>query len=306
MNNYRSVTFKVTTLFTISILGLLLFAQNLLAGEKKLYEKSFHVSSGEKLTVETPTGDVIIDSWNESEVSILVYGNDNAEEKLDFSFDKISGGVKVKAEKNNEWSSWGNSIKLTYKIKVPSNFDTDIRTSGGDIKLSDTNGDLILKTSGGDIVVKNSSGNLVAKTSGGDIKINTFNGNSELKTSGGDISTKALSGSVEASTSGGDIKMEINSGEIAAYTSGGDIKVNYSGENKGIKLSTSGGDVSVKLPDNFKADATLKTSGGNAKCKFKPVSVEKITRSKFVGKLNNGGLELYCSTSGGDVTVSNK
>jgi len=306
MKNNQSFTFKVTTLLTISILGLLLFAQSLLAKENKLYEKSFPVKTSEKLTVETPTGDVRIESWDQNEVSILVYGNSNAEEKLDFSFEKISSGVKVKAEKNSEWSSWGNSIKLTYKIKVPSNFDADIRTSGGDIKLSNTQGELMLKTSGGDITVRNSGGDLVAKTSGGDVKIDSFVGNSELQTSGGDVSVKSISGSVDASTSGGDISLNVNSGETVAHTSGGDIEVNYSGENKGINLSTSGGSISVKLPDNFNADATLKTSGGSAKCNYSPVNVEKITRSKFVGKLNNGGPELYCSTSGGNVTVSNK
>ena len=306
MNNYQSVTYKVTILFTISILGLLLFSQSLLAKEKKLYEKNFPVDSGETLILESQTGDVIIESWNQNEVSILVYGNSNAEEKLDFTFDKISSGVKIKAEKNSEWSSWNNSISLTYKIKIPTTFNTEIETAGGDIKLSNTKGDLVLKTSGGDITVNNSSGDLVAKTSGGDVKIKSFNGNTELKTSGGDISAKALSGSVNASTSGGDIKLDVSSGEIVAKTSGGDIRVNYTGENKGINLLTSGGDVSVKLPDNFQADATLKTSGGDAECNFSPVSAEKITKSKFIGKLNKGGLELYCSTSGGDVTVSNK
>ena len=94
--------------------------------------------------------------------------------------------------------------------------------------------------------------------------------------------------------------------KINAETSGGDINLEYEGENKGIDLSTSGGDIDINLPKDFKASMELSTSGGDVSCSLNMSNVKKSSGSRLIGDLNGGGEKLYAHTSGGDITVTGK
>ena len=130
--------------------------------------------------------------------------------------------------------------------------------------------------------------------------------NMKIHTSGGDIVCKEFSGKLEASTSGGDVVLVGSDCSIIAQTSGGDIKLNYSGENMGIDLSTSGGDILIELPENFDADMKISSSGGDVTCNMTLNNATRVSEHKIVAKLNNGGKELIAHTSGGDIDVRKK
>lgn len=237
--------------------------------KKVIYEKTFKISSGKKLFVDTDTGDISITPWDKSEVFVKVIGNENAAEKFDYEFNANSEEVKIIAEKKEGWS-WYSNINLKFEIKVPNNFNIDANTAGGDIRVGGVKGEISLKTSGGDIQGDRIAGNFSAKTSGGDIKI--FSGDAK----------------------------------IYAVTSGGDIDLEYTGENKGIELKTSGGDIDINVPANFDARAELRTSGGDVECNLKLNDVKKMSKTKIEADINKGGKPLIASTSGGDVRVSKK
>ena len=139
------------------------------------------------------------------------------------------------------------------------------KTSGGDIEAIQINGELEVKTSGGEIVLEyiTSSKLIDANTSGGDIEVQNIDGNLYLKTSGGDICAQAIKGNLEAKTSGGDIEICESQGNIEVATSGGDIEVcDAQGY---IEAETSGGDIEVSLEKYIpKKDQhiSLKSSGG--------------------------------------------
>jgi len=294
--------------YLVLLLSLFIFSTNFYAkGLDLLKEKSFSVKSGQLLTVKTDLGDVIVKTWGNDEVLVKIYGDSDAKNKMEFSFDQVEDGVNVIGEKEgSNIFSWLSDIDLKYEIKVPTNFDLIIKTSGGDIVTKQISGDFQLNTSGGDVYVKNTTGNLNAGTSGGDITLADFSGDADLGTSGGDIEVDAENGKVFANTSGGDIIMRASDGEIQAKTSGGDISLNYSGANFGVFLKTSGGDIDVKLPMNFNADVDVRTSGGDLTNNFSENKMTKISKSKLQGKFNDGGNELICKTSGGDISIYEK
>jgi DUF4097 and DUF4098 domain-containing protein YvlB len=268
---------------------------------KVLLEKSFQVNAGEKLEVRVVSADVIVTTWAKNEVLVKITGDEDALEKVDMMADKFSGGVKVEIEKKNFLSSLSN-LDLKVEITAPASFNADVKTSGGDIKVKDMNGSFALKTSGGNIGLANSSGSVDAGTSGGDVKLLRFKGSANLGTSGGNIEVKEAEGSIEAGTSGGDVYIDSKNGAIVAGTSGGSIKVKYQGDNLGIDCNTSGGDISVHVPESFKADVVLKTSGGSVGCEL-PAADVKSNQSSFTGKINGGGTALVCKTSGGSISV---
>jgi Toastrack DUF4097 len=294
--------------FLLSILVLIFISTIVSAKDLELIkEKSFNVQPGQLLSVKTDVGDIIIKTWNNNEVLVKIYGDRSAKAKMEFSFDQTENSIVVIGEKEGgNLFSWFSRIDLKYEIKVPKSFDLDLKTSGGDLVAKNIKGEFSLKTSGGDIYFKNANGNLNAATSGGDITLGDFNGNSDVSTSGGDIEINSENGNVYAATSGGDIFLNSSNGEVKAKTSGGDIKLNYFGENSGISLITSGGDIDVKLPYDLNADVDIKSSGGDLTSNFSKNKMSKISKSKLVGKFNNGGNQLVCKTSGGDITVYEK
>lgn len=234
-----------------------------------LEHKNFRTEFGKQLKVSAESGNVEITPWHNNEVMVKIYGNENAKEKMEFIFDSDNNSITIKGERKNKWGFFSN-IKLKYEIKVPEKFNLNISTSGGDIKVGGINGEINLNTSGGDIWADRITGNLKANTSGGDIKIYS------------------------------------NDASIDARTSGGDITLEYFGENKGIELRTSGGDIEIKLPSEFNANVELATSGGDVDCDFKLNRVEKFSRTKIIGEINNGGQKLIAKTSGGDIEVKRR
>lgn len=271
-----------------------------------LFEKSFKANSGDNLTVSIISGDIIVKSWDKEEVGIVVTGKESVKEYLDFFFEETSGGIKVWTEKKSDWNSWLSSPNFKFEVMVPAEYGADLKTSGGDVSVKSLNGKLKISTSGGDILISSSVGALVAKTSGGDIKSKNFTGDSELKTSGGDIEVLSNNGNTKAKTSGGDIMMIVSNGEVIGATSGGDIQVEYSGNNVGIELTTSGGDIGLKLPEDISANLTLITTGGDIENSLTNVKVKEVSRSKFIGKINSGGIDVICKTTGGDIVLKKK
>jgi Putative adhesin len=235
-----------------------------------IQEKTFKISPGKNLLVDITSGDVKVTHWDKAEVSVKILGNENAMEKMDFTLEGNENQIKVIGEKKSSISSWFSSTNVNVEIKVPTQFNLDINTAGGDIKCGGIKGKAELNTSGGDIWADKFSGNLISSTSGGDIFLFCFDA------------------SIEAETSGGDIKLE------------------YAGENRGINLSTSGGDIDIKLPKDYSTSIELSTSGGDVSCSLNMSNVKKSSGSRLIADLNGGGEKLLAQTSGGDITVTEK
>ena len=273
---------------------------------KVIHDKSFSISPGNDLKLETSSGDIIISSWDKSEVHIKILGNDKAKEKVEFNFNESSSMIEVEAKYSWSLFMMVKGIKLRFEVQVPKEFNIEIYTSGGDIKLSSIKGSVTLKTSGGDINLSELNGNIEVSTAGGDIAFNNTYGNLNFSTSGGDIDGNKFSGKMDISTSGGDISLLGSDAIIEASTSGGDITLDYNGQNQGIELSTSGGNILAKLPNDFNASANISTTGGDIKTDFTGNNAVKISSTKFEADINNGGNSLILKTSGGDIVVKKK
>lgn len=165
-------------------------------------EKSFNISPGKDLIVDISSGDVMVTYWDKTEVYLKILGNENAMEKMEFTLDGNEDMVRVGGEKKSSVTSWFSNIDVEIEIKVPAEF------------------------------------NVSAKTSDGDIKYRGISGDAKLNTSGGNVWGDKFKGSLNISTSGEDIFLFGSDAKIFAETSGGNIKLDYSGENKGIDLST--------------------------------------------------------------------
>lgn len=304
MSNYQLVSKKA-----LLLLGTLAFLSTFVYGDdlRVLKEKTFQMKDFQNLSVEVSGANVKIQNWDKQEVYVKISGNEKAISKLKYDVFQEGDYVRVVIKKKDSFWNWfGSNIRVRVEAFVPSKFNARVETSGGDINVSGITGGFRFDTSGGDINLKYLNGKVNAETSGGNIQLLGHKGNMFLSTSGGNITCKNVVGDVKAETSGGDIDIDQNDGKLFAETSGGDISILYNGENKGIDASTSGGDITAKIPANFKAKVHLETSGGSVKSNFDNAKTFKVKRSEFDAEYNGGGPLVKLETSGGDITVHQK
>ncbi len=269
-------------------------------------ERSFKISPGKNLYLKTDAGSVNIVTWDKSEVYVKILGNDKAKDKMTFDFDNNDNEVKIIGKKKHS-GFFGlfsfSGVNIRYEISVPKSFNLDLNTAGGNISVSDLQGENKLNTSGGNIRLSDIKGNIHASTSGGNIGLNNTTGVTDVSTSGGNIDAQSFNGDFKGITSGGSINLKGSNSRIIAETSGGSVYAEYTGENKGIKLETSGGEVTLKVPKDISADVNLSTSGGSVSCDLTMSDIHKSSHSSLRGKVNGGGNEIRLESSGGDVSL---
>lgn len=301
---------------------------------ERTINKSYRVSPGGWLRIDSDLGTIQINSGagDEVEITVLEIMDTSSEKEADrilkdLQLDLVQEGSEVRVNARYDRSSflgWGNRrLKLRFTATVPARFNVDLRTAGGSITVGALDGEVIAKTAGGSLNFGKITGPLKAKTSGGSIKVEECRGDVDLATSGGSISVGSSDGHVAARTSGGSIKVGSAAGMVQLATSGGSISVDEirgaieaatsgGGVSAGItgqpqapcRLSTSGGSVQVRLSPEVKLDINASTSGGRVHTDFDILVRGNLTGSSLQGKLNGGGPELYLRTSGGNITIA--
>jgi hypothetical protein len=272
------------------------------------YEKQFAVKDGGEIVVDADAGTIKIDSWEKSEVSVVVEvdGSDSRAEKYNVEFKQEGNTIYVTGKvKDRSFFKWhvGN-LEARYTINVPKKFNTTVKTSGGDIESKNLIGKADYTTSGGNIEVEKLEGETIASTSGGNVNVRDIIGNVEAETSGGNVICENIKGNVDGSTSGGDVEANFIDGRVKAGTSGGNVTIKVNGDNKGINAETSGGDIDIFVKEGIGADIDAETTGGSVDCDL-PVTVRgKVRDSELHGKLNGGGNSIRASTSGGSIRIT--
>ncbi|HKU15408.1 MAG TPA: DUF4097 family beta strand repeat-containing protein [Steroidobacteraceae bacterium] len=310
--------------------------------EEKRLDRTFTVAPGGRLTIDADSSDLRVEgtAGNQVVVHILMKGSERWLERVTLSAEQSSNDVAIVAKETSKWSDlfgggWNREGKV--EVQVPRSYNIDIRTSGGDIVVGPLQGDARAKTSGGDIRVADLQGPVDMQTSGGDVRVEQIQGTTRLSTSGGDVEVTHLTGDLDAKTaggyihlddisgqvvartssgnviangirgdsdlktSGGDIRASVD-GKIAAHTSGGDVTAELVGANRGISVSSSGGDLTVRVPQGTAGELDAATSGGSVRTEL-PVTTTELGEHKLSGTINGGGNRIYARTSGGSIKL---
>jgi hypothetical protein len=290
-------------------------------------QKSFEVLPGGLLNLDTDFGSIEVKGVEGNTVDIKVF---HKIEDFVIEFEKRGNDIYVTG--NFEGGIMGriwyhlvyHLMRTRFVITVPSRYNVDLKTSGGNISVDDLEGDVRSKTSGGSlhfskikgtVAGNTSSGNIEllkcvgtahTETSGGDMRINSVDGDVNAHTSGGSITIDSVKGRVIADTSGGSINVRKFMGSIEAHTYGGNIKAQILKQpSTDCRLTTSGGSVVVSLVDDIAFDVDAETKGGRVVTDFSvAIRVQgELKRSALQGKINGGGPLIVLRTSGGDIHI---
>jgi DUF4097 and DUF4098 domain-containing protein YvlB len=309
---------KLNGLMLTALLVLVLLPVTDAIGEKTPVAESFKVEKGGNLIVDIENigADVDVKVWTNLEVSVTAHGirEDDLEDlKIEEDgntvyvlFDALRGrrshrsvrfSINVPSEFNLDIGTSGGDVEVTGAIKgtviggtAGGDIEIDdvdgkveLRTAGGDVMAGNVNGDARLRTAGGDIEVGDVTGELTAQTAGGDIEAGKVGKDLVAQTAGGDITCREVGGEAVAETAGGDIELGLVKGEVKAETAGGDVEViGATGE---VSAQTSGGDIRLK---GIKGFVEAATAGGDIYVELDPSNASESSM-----ETKGGDIELY-------------
>ena len=216
-------------------------------------------------------------------------------------------GEVVRGDVNGDFLS--TSTDSSYRIGKVSG-KVRIVTHSGEIRVAGVGAAGDLKTFGGDIILGPVTGALTATTMAGDIRVESVGGAAAVDTAGGDIRIQRVGGSLDARTSGGDIIAPSVGGGVKAVTAGGDVRIGVVSRDikGGITIHNSGGDVSLSLPADCKADVELIVTGADddraIRSEFPDMSFSKRSGSqRATATLNGGGEKIVVRTTSGMIRL---
>lgn len=251
------------------------------------WEKEQDASPGELLRLDLEAGaSVDIKAWNRNAVKVTASGRDaGASSDIEISLSRSGGKHTLRSEYAGNRKSW--SSRLSFDVFVPSTFDIDIDSTGGDISIDGVEGRFEGKTMGGGIELTNLRGVARLETMGGAIEVSDSDLDGKVSTMGGKVMIRDVVGDLDGSSMGGNVSL---------------VRVtrrNGSGTGDTVNISTMGGAVSV---DDAPAGARLHTMGG----KISVDSAREFVDAKTMGgNIDIASIEGWVKavTMGGDVDV---
>lgn len=321
--------FQFRILFSIVFINLFIVfsanTMNLNSNEFKLVsEVSLDNITSKDLKLNIESGNVEIKTWNKATANVQFYFNETGQKKYKSDAFVSEDGLFVSVVKKSLLNFIPDSAEILVKITLPKSFSISSDIHGGDIQISDLSGKIDAQTHGGTIELKkikgtmdlNSSGGsikltettgpLSLKSSGGSIELSEIEGNMDLKLSGGLFTGKKLKGDFKLVSSGGIVDCETSDGKVVIEASGGKIFCNYSGANKGISLKSHGGLIELKLPEKINGTIDMRASGGKINTGSFTLNDAQYEEERIQGNLNNGGPDILCYSSGGNITLIKK
>jgi len=250
---------------------------------KERYERIEQVSAPmagiEQLAVNTSYGDIKIKGadTNDCNVSAKITAqspkSDEAKslaEQTKITLEPQGKILFVKAQKPAMPKN--SSIGISYTITVPKNIGLECKCSYGNIKLSNT------------------IGNITANTSYGDIIVETVSGKLQFNTSYGKVDCK-----------------QITTSDFSANSSFGDVFARFSPDcppDLKAKITTSYGDIYADVALNFAGDVFIDTGFGKIKTDLAIVVKGELSKFHLAGTIGRNGKGLLeLKTSFGSVKI---
>lgn len=163
-----------------------------------------------------------------------------------------------------------------------------IDTGSGRVSVADANGDVEIDTGSGSVDV--------SRVNGRRLYIDTGSGS----VSAGDVTADE----VEIDTGSGSIEVaRVTAGEVSLDTGSGSIDVELLADIRSLLVDTGSGGVTVSVPQDIGAEIEIDTGSGGIDLDL-PVTVSRIERSHFRGRLGDGSGRIEIDTGSGSVRLT--
>lgn len=204
-------------------------------------------------------------------------------------------------QKKRNTGFFGDKMSFSYKVYLPEAMSTELKTLGGNVKLSGVRGNHMVRSNGGNIELSNLTGRIGAYTSGGNLNIIRCRGTIFAQSQGGDIHLKNSGGELRLKTSGGNIISTQTSGSFVARVDGGNIRAQFVEVGEGISMETTAGNIYAGLPSGVGFD--LFATATVVELDYPGDFTGEKSRRRVDGRLNEGGTPVRLQTPTGTITI---
>ncbi|MEO5722471.1 MAG: DUF4097 family beta strand repeat-containing protein [Chthoniobacterales bacterium] len=278
--------------------------------------QQFTVTPGGKLVVEVDFGTIDVTVGSDTELVVQgkrkIESDDKARETEYVAAAPITATqegstVTLRARRAKDRSPWNWSghmeMDAEYTVRVPKNFNVDLKTHGGAISASGVTGEVVANTSGGNIALVECAGALTVSTNGGSIDSQNGKGSLNARTSGGSIAVRDFGGDAQVRTSGGKLTLENIAGAVSGKTSAGSITVSLADPVPGdVQLQTSAGSIDLTLSEKAAVSVNAKTGMGSIRTEI-PMLATRSRDNRLEGTLNGGGKSILLNASIGSINI---
>lgn len=327
MNKYLQTAFLFCLIFLLSTS--VIFSSEI----KKTYEKSFAVSPGGSVAVQTDEGYIKVQSWDKPEVHVVwtkrVWGKtkEDAEKLLELVEVRIIHTenrlqirvIEPKDQKHlnfwdlldpDTWSENRRSPIVDFELTVPAEINLTLEADEGDVSVTAVQGEVEIVVDEGDIMVKD----LKFK----DLCLSTDEGNisgENLTNPTGRISLEVDEGTVFLeNVSAKKITLECDEGDATfkklscsncrVSTDEGDIEMEITlNEDDRYEIYTDEGNVVFYLPDNPNVRFDLETQDGRIRSDFDVKIKKRDDFQECRDRLGTGSALIKANTDEGVITL---
>jgi len=258
--------------------------------------QTFAVKSGDKLVMDVDSGNVLVSTWNQNNIRILVTtkGPDVADFLKHHVVVMNQQGSQVRLTATEDvLHSWASQqVQINYEIQVPMKFDADLKDHAGNMDVSDLDGTVLANADAGNLRLKNTAGTFTVHTSAGNV---------QLKNTRGVLAAHTGAGNVDAARCAGILDMTTGAGNLDISRFAGDS----------IQAQTGIGNVTADLLSQPKTDCSFQTGMGNVTIKLVKTAAVTLSLSTGMGRvdsqsgpINGGGPLLRLKTGMGNVQTA--
>jgi hypothetical protein len=234
------------------------------------FNREYDSNENTTLEVRNSNGDITVKVWDGETIKLDAQKrvSENRKDELDkteINVTEENDEIVVKTIYHDEDKM---HVTVNMEIMVPEYVKVEsVKSSNGDIKITDTLGDTFAESSNGDVPIEDVDGYVKAHSSNGDLDIKGTTGISDMSTSNGDINVEIF-----------DIQNDVS-------------------------ISSSNGKVVVYILPTLKCKVDMDTSNGDVS--VSGITLDKtVDEDKHIkGTLNGGGHTIEMHSSNGDVEL---
>jgi len=251
---------RIPSVILLSTLALCSIPSLAFAAGGDTTEKAFTVTPGGTLKVDADLGSVDIRTATENQITVQIErtadGVDDSQaakvlEDLKTQLTPNAKGLHIKITYAHEVPGDSSRLPLWVKLKisVPQQYNVDLNTGRGNLKVAGVNGTLNAWTRGGNIELEDILGKVEAKTAGGHVTVRMSVQPTEdyrLVTSGGHMDlylAPKVAIKVDAVTGGGHITSELDPSVKSSL--GASLRQEINGGGPAIVLRSGGGNIGL-------------------------------------------------------------
>ncbi len=254
-----------------------------------------------RLRMEGVHGDVVIHTWDRSEMKVHVSDAEGARIRVS------AGGPTVTLGLEPARGFWtGRNVAGDFELTIPASMSIAVSGPNGDVHIDGTQGEVNIETAHGDVQLRGGAGMVAIRTVSGDVTISDARARTEVHATSGDVQLSQITGDVVAETVNGDVALRrIDAMSVQATTVSGDLQYEGTVKDGGrYSLSSHNGDITFTMPAGAGAVIGVNTFSGDFNTDIPVQLTEQRQGRRFSFTLGSGGARVELESFSGDIHLA--